>query len=101
MFELRNNRFILIMENVQEKAKLISDLYKQKSDILQNLSDLNNPQYYFVVGHGYKNLFSSHLNSYNNLEDGFITKVKEMTIEQYNRTLEKIESELNDLLKCN
>lgn len=84
---------------MEDKAKLISDLYKKKSEILSALSDLNNPNYYFVVGQGYRELWAgSSLLSYSNLEEGFITKVKEMTIAQYNRSIDKIEAELNTLL---
>ena len=89
------------MTEVEDKQKKISELYKTKSIILQYLSDLSNPDYYFVIGRGYKNVFTSHVSSFNNLEDGFLNKIKKMTIEQYNRTLEDVEKELNELLKCN
>ena len=86
------------MEN-EEKIKTISELYKEKSDILRELSDLNNPDYSFVIGRRgrgwgtYNDIFQ-----YTNIETEFLSIIKKMTIEQYERTVKRIDLELEQIL---
>lgn len=81
---------------VEDRAKMVSDLYGEKSKILKCLSDLSNPKYSFAIG--YHVDWAMGMYSYNELETEFLKEVKEMTVAQYNKQLQVIEEKLNKVL---
>lgn len=81
---------------VEDRAKMVSDLYGEKSKILKCLSDLSNPQITFAIGYYVE--WAMGMYSYGELETEFIKEVKEMTVAQYNKQLQVIEEKLNKVL---
>jgi hypothetical protein len=81
---------------VEDRAKLISELYGEKSKILKALSDLSNPEYGFYISYDVNWSISNY--SYNDLDKEFVNEIKEMTIRQYNKQLKIIEEKLNKVL---
>jgi hypothetical protein len=84
-----------------DKAKIISDLYKEKSNILRNLSELSDPGYSFVLGRRLTRSlsFGSDILGYGNIDDDFISQTKEKLVAHYKNKVGDIDNRLEEILK--
>jgi hypothetical protein len=81
---------------VEDRAKVISELYAEKSKLLKALSDLSNPEYGFMIAYDVQWSMGNY--TYHDLDKEFVNQVKEMTIGQYNKQLKIVEEKLNKVL---
>ena len=84
-----------------DKAKIISDLYKEKSNLLKNLSELSDPDYRFVLGREYTHSlsFRTDIFEYGNIDGEFISQTKEKLVDHYKNKIEDIDIKLEEILK--
>lgn len=81
----------------QETAKVVSELYKEKSGIYSDLEKLTGEDYYFSIGYKRQEICIYGASGFSTLSSDFREKVKKETIEHLQDRLKQINKQLEEL----
>ena len=76
----------------------VAELYKEKSNLFNELSILLDEKKSFIIGYNYKgsfNMYGSFI--FNTLSQSFLAEIKKLTEEHIKNRIEEIDRELKDL----
>lgn len=77
----------------------VAELYKQKSELLAELSILTDSEKYsFNIGYNVKDTFNMYgVSSYNSVSQSFLAEIKKLTENHIKLRIEEIDEELENL----
>lgn len=82
----------------QTTVNKVAELYKRKSDLLKELSELVDDKYTFEIGRSMKGLFNLNgASKYSTVSSSFLAEIKKLTEVHIKQQIEEIDKELKEL----
>lgn len=83
---------------IEEVVNRVAELYKNKSDLLNELSILHDNSNNFKIGYDSKNYLSTYgIFSFKNISESFLEEIKTLTKNHIQQRINEIDNELSEL----